>query len=477
VVAQDRCVSRGLALGLVLGMAGFLPCAGAAEAAPDARELLDRYQQAVTRWERSVSMRIECDQSTNYQSGRDLRHWKYDLTHRRDGDRCEWFGRCQFEGKLDGDTYSFNEELRDLVLEDYYLHHSQRDTGPDRLDAFIATDVKEKLRGLLARSCSAGFLEGHMEGIGNATHQVYVMCDSNELRYVGSETLNGTRCHVVEAKTPYGTFTVWLAPEKGYHALKSVWRKSAGDILRGNIRISDQDIGAWTVTVEATDVQKIDGVFLPVAGRFTWSSKLASGALNEEHVTIQRRDIVLHPSFQALGAFQIVLPDGTEVRLLDDSAHTGRWSNGKFTPDIIKYVVRNLLGKPLPALEAIRMDWNPSAATGKRLLICFLDIQQRPSRNIALQMIKQADWLQQKGVVVMVIQATKMDRPALQTWARDNKIPFPTGMIKGDEDQVRAAWGVKASPWLILADQEHIVQAEGFGLDELQKRMEAVTNE
>ena len=114
------------------------------------------------------------------------------------------------------------------------------------------------------------------------------MCDSNEVRYVGPETVDGTACHVIEAKTKYGTFTVWLTPEKGYHALKSIWRKSGRDILRANIRIEDQNITEWAETVDAVDVRKIEGIFVPVAGRLTWIAKSAGGEADEEHVTIRR---------------------------------------------------------------------------------------------------------------------------------------------------------------------------------------------
>ena len=201
------------------------PAVSSAEMAPDPRELLDRYRQAVTSWDKSVSMHVEYDHTMAYQ-GRDFRHWKYDIQHRRDGDRTEWFGRCQFEGKLDGNPYSFNEEFRDLILDEYYLHYSHRNSG-EKSDAFIGTDVGEWLATLEVQSPDGGFLQGRTGGIGEATHQVLAMCDSDDVRYVGPETLGGTPCHIVEAKTKYGTFTVWLAPEKGYNALKSVWRRAA----------------------------------------------------------------------------------------------------------------------------------------------------------------------------------------------------------------------------------------------------------
>jgi hypothetical protein len=435
--------------------------------------LLDRYRKAVTGWDRSVSMHIECDYSMAYQ-GRDFRHWKYDIQHRRDGERCEWFGRRQFEGKHDGDAYSFNEELRDLVVEDYYLCYSRRDSGREDTPV-MGTNVKEHLFGLQAESRDGNFLQGRTGGIGKATHQAQAMCDSNEVRYVGPETLAGTACHVVEARTKYGTFTVWLAPEKGYNALKSVWRKSGRDILRENIRIEDQSITDWVETVDAVEVEKIDGVFLPVAGGLTWKTKFVDGQGSDNHVTVRRRDIVLHPDFQALGAFQIVLPEGTEVRLAGDSKRTFRWSEGKFTPDIGKYFMRSLLGSPLPGLEALQVDWNPADAAGRILVVCFFDMQQRPSRNCMVQLAQKVEPLTQQGAILLGIQATKVEQDVLREWLRENGIRAPMGLVSADEEETRCAWGVQALPWLILTDSQHVVRAEGFDLSDLQNKMEAVT--
>ncbi len=71
---------------------------------PTPKELVDLYKKAVTCWDKSVAMRVELTHSYE-KRGIDLtniRHWTDDITHRRDGDRCEWFGRSQFKGELDG---------------------------------------------------------------------------------------------------------------------------------------------------------------------------------------------------------------------------------------------------------------------------------------------------------------------------------------------------------------------------------------
>jgi protocatechuate 3,4-dioxygenase beta subunit len=135
--------------------------------------------------------------------------------------------------------------------------------------------------------------------------------------------------------------------------------------------------------------------------------------------------------------------------------------------------IKPLLGKLLP-------DWNeliafkPEQVQNKRLLLCFFDFQQRPSRNMILQMARQAGSLVQQDIVMAAVQASQIESDKLQAWAKDNNLPFPVGSITGNIETIRTAWGVKALPWLILTDRNHIVTAEGFGLDELGKKLELI---
>ncbi len=49
--------------------------------------------------------------------------------------------------------------------------------------------------------------------------------------------------------------------------------------------------------------------------------------------------------------------------------------------------------------------------------------------------------------------------------------------IQADEKRTQRAWGVQSLPWLILADKAHVVRAKGFGLDELQNRLDRILGE
>jgi len=132
-----------------------------------------------------------------------------------------------------------------------------------------------------------------------------------------------------------------------------------------------------------------------------------------------------------------------------------------------------LLGKPLPDLTTLSVGANnyspvPMGETaGKALLICLFDMDQRPSRNTLVQLAKRAGELKDKGIVIVAVQGSQADETKLKDWVRQTAIPLPVGLVQGDENKVRAAWGVRSLPWLILTDAAPLVRAEGFSLDEL----------
>ena len=130
----------------------------------------------------------------------------------------------------------------------------------------------------------------------------------------------------------------------------------------------------------------------------------------------------------------------------------------------------SLTGKPLPRFENIKIDFSPEKDKNRRTLICFWDMNQRPSRNYIIELTKRAKELEEKGVAIVAIQASEINENKLDEWIKKYNIPFPVGMVKGDVEKTRFAWGVKSLPWLILTDPDHTVSTEGFGLAELDER-------
>jgi hypothetical protein len=130
-----------------------------------------------------------------------------------------------------------------------------------------------------------------------------------------------------------------------------------------------------------------------------------------------------------------------------------------------------LKGKPLPPLKDLGIDL-PADAAGKMLLVCFWDMGQRPSRSCLTQLAAQAGGLREKGVEIVAVHAAKVEGSVLSQWLKENKVSFPGGMIVGDVEKAKLAWGVASLPHLILTDRKHAVVAEGFGLDDLDKQIE-----
>jgi len=135
-----------------------------------------------------------------------------------------------------------------------------------------------------------------------------------------------------------------------------------------------------------------------------------------------------------------------------------------------------LLGKPLPAFDGIDIDLPEDQTKGKSLLICFFDMNQRPSRHYVTQLKKKTQQLTDAGIVIAVVQAADVETDAFDAWAGKYAAPLQTGRIVGDMEAVRHTWSVKSLPWLILTDAEHIVQAEGFAVAELDKRLKGETD-
>ena len=137
----------------------------------------------------------------------------------------------------------------------------------------------------------------------------------------------------------------------------------------------------------------------------------------------------------------------------------------------IRAIARSLVGKLLTELTEIKIDFITEQAKEKKVLICFFDMNQRPSRYCIRQLAKQSKQLKDKGVIIIAVHASKIDENTLNEWEKKNNIAFPVGMIQGDEEQTRFAWGVKSLPWLILTDKKHIVKAEGFSINELDEKI------
>ena len=132
----------------------------------------------------------------------------------------------------------------------------------------------------------------------------------------------------------------------------------------------------------------------------------------------------------------------------------------------------SLQGKPLPDLLPLGLTAEDVPAN-QRVLALLIDAEQRPSRRVLKRMTELAGALKEKGVAVVVLQAGAMEGDAFATWKQEAALPFPVGLLKGNRDKTRAAWGAAALPWLILTDTQRQVTDEGFAPGELEEKLKS----
>jgi len=133
----------------------------------------------------------------------------------------------------------------------------------------------------------------------------------------------------------------------------------------------------------------------------------------------------------------------------------------------------SLIGKSLSELADLKIDLHQADLDSKMILLCFFDINQRPSRNCLRQLSERAQELKAKDIIIVAVQSSKIDESTLIEWIKEQSVSFPVGIVDDDEKGIRFSWGVKSLPWLILTDREHIVFAEGFAMMELDEKLKA----
>jgi hypothetical protein len=146
---------------------------------------------------------------------------------------------------------------------------------------------------------------------------------------------------------------------------------------------------------------------------------------------------------------------------------------GQQTQLEVEVVERNagLVGGPLPRFNAPRIDAAVENARGKRVLLCFWDVGQRPSRNCIQRLSKEQAALESKGVVVIPVHTAAPGENPPDKWLTENRIPLLTETLDDGRAKARQIYGARVLPWLVLTDGNHIVTAEGFALDDLYARL------
>jgi len=361
--------------------------------------------------------------------------------------------------------------------------------GPGQIWADVGSNPERKkhVESLLSSIYSGGFLSGNLSG--DRENIVRRLKDSAVALHKKQEYVRGNSCYLMEAKSPNGHYRVWVDPNHGYNIRKAVIIRKPGDILNGSPIASGTSNNAkrlvgHRVELDEIQINKVNGRYIPISGAMVCTYFFNDGTEEQRRWEAKRSNIQLNPDFERIGAFVMEIENGTMVDSEDVPGVRYTWHESKkFVLDewdgSIRYVPKEWsmlvgVGKPLLQLEGVKLKLSVQQTKNRAILICFFDMEQRPSRNCIMQLAKKAEQFKQKGVTIVAVQASKVNESTLNEWMKRNNVPFAVGMVQDDEEKTRFTWGVKSLPWLILTNKQHIVQAEGFNINELDGKIKAL---
>lgn len=284
----------------------------------------------------------------------------------------------------------------------------------------------------------------------NASLDFYGQPD--KFRLVGEQIYREIPCYVLE----------YNVPDKLSAGLAYRWFVGQADHLLYGIQTRRHDrlsVEHWTLNYR----QVVPGGWFPM--KTGWSIYDMDESGQSYLQTTFDLDVVEFQLNEPLSDDLFVLPIQPGVEVQDN--RSGKLQIYKRWP--------SLLGKELPSFEGISIS-APMPTKGKAILLCYIDLEQRPSRHAIRELIAQSELLMSHSIELILIQSSKMFPETLNEWREKLKIPFEIGAITGDSDTLRWSWGVHSLPWLILTDKKHTVQAEGFALNELEDNLKKFTN-
>ena len=267
---------------------------------------------------------------------------------------------------------------------------------------------------------------------------------THEVELKGSGEIGGIPCSLLESiMSSKDRLKVWVTKERDVYPL----------------RIERYEYDNLRYLYEAENIKSWSGVPFPQKTTISWyrsDDALQHSLISSKVVSVES----FSPNVEiASGEFTPEFPPDTSV-----NTHTvSKQQASDFEP--------TRPAKRLRQFADIDIEFNLEQAKGQMILICFWDVNQRPSRNCIMRLARQTEQLKQKGIIVIAVQASKVDQNKLNEWVKNYNISFPVGMIEGDEEKTHFTWSVKSLPWLILTDKEHIVQAEGFSINELDEKI------
>ena len=346
---------KGIAM---LALCALWSCVCAVQAAESgsALTIIERYKDSLaqhTRWSMKTETRmtiLASDQQPNKAAS------VYRTTYYRDGNRID-LSKSVTEYDKQGNLIQRDKGIhfRRILEENHWL--KVKDEGSKEQWVSAGRDVQAEVRKAYSGFWGGEFLDGRSPGDPIPIPDMLLGSDDLTVREE-KESIDGSPCFVVQGDTlDYGRITLWIDPERGYLPRKATIHKSGDDFYAGR-RLSEPRaplppgvkyaesppplVVESFATVDSIQIEEIEGVFVPTGMRLVRESVREDGSKTQTTQIHTRTDIDLSPNFEAVGAFDPGLPDGTPVNHQYFPGLAFEIRNGKVQPYIDDNVLADI---------------------------------------------------------------------------------------------------------------------------------------
>jgi hypothetical protein len=333
------CSAPALVIGWLIAVAFVLPpchCLAADAGQSTAQSLLKRCLDMQTKTDRiSTQGTTEMTSARGSEKPFEAHH---EFSVRRDGNLLDISGR-----NFPPDP-RFATAFRFVYGKDYVIGYSFRLNGQHPLSAFASQKDSDFQRLWEFRTgVDKGFpLDGYLGGSGGK-RAAELLLASQDVRVIGEEAFDGTRCTSVAGTTEYGKIAIWIPQSESNDALprKITITKGPDDLVYPGKKLTETDgpphdtkVTGYSEILDQVTVARSEKGWFCSGARDTQILRFAEGGDSTQTCVIKTTKTELSPNFAGTDAFVIDLREGYPVNFEDDSASgvSYEWRGGKVQP-------------------------------------------------------------------------------------------------------------------------------------------------
>jgi len=171
----------------------------------------------------------------------------------------------------------------------------------------------------------------------------------------GLENVGTSDCHVIDAETEYGRYTVWIDAQHGYNIARAERIKNSESLYHDGTRRFG-GTGSYVFLLDNVRFEKVDDIWIPMEAdieeRRYYGEEGTLWSITKRHHP--RTSIQLNPDHEAIGSFIPQIEEGSQAFLRGVGGIMYKWVGGKMVDSKGRGIDLNVVspdGKRNPELQ------------------------------------------------------------------------------------------------------------------------------